>query len=419
MIMMLLIAMLGLPSTALGATSDGYGPWADSYRNFTQGLKYNDSTVDTNRSNPQEALGEAETTGTPTDTPTSPPTWLSLGFGGTVTLEFEGSLRNGENEDLMVYEVTGGTYPDEAVKVEASYNGTAWVVLADNVSRDAKLSLPDYLPCARYVRVTDVSDKALFTTRPDADGYDLDAVKAYYPSEESCDLESSLLVEKSVDLETVIKGDEVTYTYNVTNTGDFALTDVEVEDDKCSPVEGPEAAGDENGDGKLTPEETWVYTCSTVLEESTTNTVYVTAVDPFENEITDEDSLTVEVTLGCVYSQGYWKTHSENDEDKYDERWKNAMHFDEVGTWEEVLETAPKKGNAWYILAHQYIAAYLNNVSAYMPEEVLQTLESAAELLNANEYGSAPSKTERGEYLKYAEILENYNTGGYEVPHCE
>ncbi|MEQ8235443.1 MAG: hypothetical protein ABRQ23_01560 [Syntrophomonadaceae bacterium] len=42
-----------------------------------------------------------------------------------------------------------------------------------------------------------------------------------------------------------------------------------------------------------------------------------------------------------------------------------------VGSWLDVLWTAPR-GDAWYILAHQYIAAYLNGYddSAAMPEAV-------------------------------------------------
>jgi uncharacterized repeat protein (TIGR01451 family) len=69
-------------------------------------------------------------------------------------------------------------------------------------------------------------------------------------------------------------GTEVTYTYAVTNSGETPLINVVVHDDKCPPPSGGDLAlqsGDTNGNDQLEPGETWNYSCSMKLEETTTN----------------------------------------------------------------------------------------------------------------------------------------------------
>ena len=67
-------------------------------------------------------------------------------------------------------------------------------------------------------------------------------------------------------------GDTITYTYVVTNPGDVPLRYVTVGDNpQCSPIL-LNPAGDTNSNGLLDTTETWVYTCTAVLTETTTNT---------------------------------------------------------------------------------------------------------------------------------------------------
>ncbi|MEK7576511.1 MAG: TasA family protein [Patescibacteria group bacterium] len=158
--------------------------WASSVKSFSQGKRKDGSVIALDRSDPAQALGVAETVGAVYDSPIIAGTFFSLGFDDATNLGFGGNLAvgfpkfivNGSGADVKVFEVTGGpTYPDENVKVEASQDGLSWTLLAASVTRDAEVDL-GLLAWAKYVRVTDVSDKSLFPA--DADGYDVDGIKA-------------------------------------------------------------------------------------------------------------------------------------------------------------------------------------------------------------------------------------------------
>jgi uncharacterized repeat protein (TIGR01451 family) len=66
-------------------------------------------------------------------------------------------------------------------------------------------------------------------------------------------------------------GGMVTYTGQVTNLGTIPLSNVRLNDDKCSPVNY--ISGDTNNNSKLDTTETWVYTCQSNLDRTTTNTI--------------------------------------------------------------------------------------------------------------------------------------------------
>jgi len=80
--------------------------------------------------------------------------------------------------DLRAWEVTGGEdYPMEKVKIEVSQDGDNWYEVAASLDRDAEADLADSgLSWAKYVKLTDVSDRSEFEAT--ADGYDLDAFSA-------------------------------------------------------------------------------------------------------------------------------------------------------------------------------------------------------------------------------------------------
>lgn len=153
------------PSLVFAASPDGLGPWADSVKSATQGLRKDGSVIPANRSDSSSTLGVAEDT-------TTDGSFYSLGFGGVISLGFD----NGISTGVIVVEATNAGYPAEKVKVEVSENGTTWVS-AGEVSQDGSVNKPAGVTCAKYVRITDISNKDDFTD-PTADGYDVDGVKA-------------------------------------------------------------------------------------------------------------------------------------------------------------------------------------------------------------------------------------------------
>ena len=91
-------------------------------------------------------------------------------------------------------------------------------------------------------------------------------------------------------------GDEITYNYNVINTGDMPLSSVSINDDQCGPVSY--VSGDENGNDKLDTNEIWTFNCTYVLSYASPNPlVNIANVSGVWNDETvyDEDSWSVEV----------------------------------------------------------------------------------------------------------------------------
>lgn len=85
----------------------------------------------------------------------------------------------------------------------------------------------------------------------------------------------------------------VTYTYTVRNIGTVSMSDVTMVGDSCAPI--TLISGDINGDAKLDVSETWVYTCSTTLSETHTNTVVATG---WANGISAVDIASANVVVG-------------------------------------------------------------------------------------------------------------------------
>lgn len=95
------------------------------------------------------------------------------------------------------------------------------------------------------------------------------------------------------------EGGKITYIYKVNNPGIVPLSDVTVTDDKCSVMSGK--LGDTNGNNLLDINEVWIYNCSTILKQTTTNTVRVVA---FANglQALSNDTITVKVNSRIAQS---------------------------------------------------------------------------------------------------------------------
>jgi len=156
--------LLMFSSTASAASPDGAGPWADSVVTSSQGTIKNGGSVPLIRSDATQALGVAEDT-------TVEGTFFSLGFGGSITLEFDNTVSGG----IIAVEATNPGYPNETAQVEVSADGITWVT-AGSVTTDGQVSMPSQVPCAKFVRLTDTSNPENFSEET-ADGYDVDGVR--------------------------------------------------------------------------------------------------------------------------------------------------------------------------------------------------------------------------------------------------
>jgi hypothetical protein len=145
-----------------------------------------------------------------------------------------------------------------------------------------------------------------------------------------------------------------------------------------------------------------------------------------------EDSVVVTAQVpcadnsGCTLTQGYWKTHSEFGPAASDPVWDlltdgaNTTFFLSGQTWYEVFQTEPA-GNAYYQLAHQYMAAQLNQLAgASIPGSVSDAFDDATKLFNTYTPAQIASANDTlmQQFVDLAGILAGYNEGLSGPGHC-
>ncbi len=144
---------------------------------------------------------------------------------------------------------------------------------------------------------------------------------------------------------------------------------------------------------------------------------------------TNSDSWTVDVHVpcgGCTLTPGYWKTHSIYGPARWpDDAWyllsalgPDTPFFSSGKTWYQVLWTSPR-GNAYYILAHAYIAAKLNVLNgASTPPNFSASIASAETYLSLNP-STNWSKAQRNAMTALASYFDRYNNGLIGPGHCD
>ncbi len=138
--------------------------------NINQGKQANGEDVVAERSVVDNALD------LPVAAPVGTVDFYALGFGGHITLAFDGPIANGPGADVRVVETTWNytaeDYPETA-NVFASQDGVNFVFLGSTVhSGEFDLGV---LSWAQYIKIMDASDASLFPA--DADGYDLNGIE--------------------------------------------------------------------------------------------------------------------------------------------------------------------------------------------------------------------------------------------------
>lgn len=157
-----------------------------------------------------------------------------------------------------------------------------------------------------------------------------------------------------------------------------------------------------------------------------------------EQDDTGQDNWTVHWTVNCQTSctltQGYWKTHNESFKGgaPTDETWdllgassEETLFFDSNISWFNVFWTSPK-GNAWYNLAHQYMAAKLNTLGGADDSAVSATI-ALVEAFFVNDAYDTPAEFAalgkkapiRAQVIGWAGTLGSYNEGAIGPGHCD
>jgi len=152
----------------------------------------------------------------------------------------------------------------------------------------------------------------------------------------------------------------------------------------------------------------------------------------FETEDTGDtgsDSVSIPVDVpcegGCSLTPGYWKTHSTYGPAPYDDTWaeigEDTPFFSSGKSYYEALHTAPR-GNAYYILAHAYIAAELNQLNGADFSAAQDAFDAATALFN--DPANTPDAVgelkgdARNAWIDLADTLDDYNNGLIGPGHC-
>jgi hypothetical protein len=143
----------------------------------------------------------------------------------------------------------------------------------------------------------------------------------------------------------------------------------------------------------------------------------------FGNPDNYQDTL-IEVRVppnGCTLTPGYWKTHSINGPAPYDDTWggrEDDTFYSSSKTWYQVLWTPPK-GNPYYILSFQFIAAKLNILAgASITPQVNTALAFAEDFFTNNGPSIKLTKQQKNAVIYNAGILDAYNNGYIGPGHC-
>jgi len=154
------------------------GCYAIEVVEFNQAKRNDGSDVPAARSIKENALGA------PTDSDVAVPeanlNFVSLGFGGSITLKMSGPIANGPGDDFRVVETTYGSmsgncnrYP-EKIQAFASQDGCNWVYVGEGC-QDVNLDLGP-LDWALYIKLVDISPIGASYNNDKADGYDVDGI---------------------------------------------------------------------------------------------------------------------------------------------------------------------------------------------------------------------------------------------------
>lgn len=141
---------------------------------YVEGVSDDGGNIPVDRTDSFNSLGQPEET--------DQLVFTTLGYGGSLTFGFDGSVPNGPGDDIRVVETSYNTIGCEAYQeyadVEVSTDGVTWYYIGTVCKSDPYVDIDNAeiaLDCVEYVRV--VSNDALTST---SDAYDVDGIIALH-----------------------------------------------------------------------------------------------------------------------------------------------------------------------------------------------------------------------------------------------
>ena len=158
---------------------NGQISYGDSVVNFNQGLNNQNTQVVAVRSNPLKSLGAPEKS----DIETGIPNFVSLGFGGSITIKTENPIAVTVLTQINIFETTFSyecsVYPEEAM-VYVSKDGINFELIGETCGNENTIfSLYSRVDTVNYIKIVDISDVVGFNSSLIADGYDVDGIEIF------------------------------------------------------------------------------------------------------------------------------------------------------------------------------------------------------------------------------------------------
>jgi len=145
---------------------------------FTQGFTKGGNAITAARSNPNNALGAPQGT--------DAVNFVSLGFGGSITLSFDYVVFEKPGDDIQLIETSYGSpscsnYPETA-RIEVSLDNETYYMVDGEFCQDQSIDVASAgLAQFRYIRITDASPMSSSRFNSSADAYDVDGVFVLQP----------------------------------------------------------------------------------------------------------------------------------------------------------------------------------------------------------------------------------------------
>ncbi|MFC1969602.1 FecR domain-containing protein [Chloroflexota bacterium] len=128
-------------------------------------------------------------------------------------------------------------------------------------------------------------------------------------------LRPAIAIVKAANCTEAQEGDEITYTYNVTNSGDTPLSNVSVSDNKTG--DAAYQSGDTNGDNKLDVDETWIFTANYTVTDGDTNPLVnlatASGTDALGKTVSAQASASVTIVIYGIRIELTWNATSDMD----------------------------------------------------------------------------------------------------------